>query len=694
MPRANPAPGAVLSLRHPAHLAAAAVAAAAILLTITYRIYEGDVWQHLLVGKVIWERHAIPRSNLWTWPTAGSAQVLPSWGFRALIWPFWSAGGVAGLFVWRWIAALATFGLAWAAARILGARGFAPLFVAVLGCVVAHERFQVRPETFAALLLAAQIALLESRRRRWAGHAVALTAIAWIWVNTHISYPIGLAVLAVYAAEEALRGGRGGIRGAGGAAPRQPPEGSALGDVTSGARRHLPLSIVLALSAAVSIANPFGWRALWQPFEFFLVSSKEPIFRAIGELQPIRWSENLANGLPLLVAGWALFGALRARRRGADLVEIALGAIFLAAAARAQRFLGLLGVVAVPFFGRDLDDALASWRGPAWTRHPASRVLALAAGAIAVGLPTWLTPFPSPGIGVEWSKLPVRACDVMIERDVRGRGFNTFFLGGYLLWRTWPEPGRLPFMDIHQTGTPEDRGLYVAAHSDPAAWRALDAKYRFDWVLLNRILVSPGERLLDLLDADSTWALVFVDDAAALYVRRNGQSGAAAGDAYRLVSGGGGRVSRATRAALGDPALRAELRAELERAAASSPYSAEAHARGANLDMIEGRLDDAKGRLAKALSANPFAPRLHERLGLIALARGRPRDALGEFLQERRLRGRSAGGLELRIAQAYQAMGDEARARNHYLREARRSPAGPEAAEARDSLAAIGRRGS
>jgi hypothetical protein len=48
---------------------------------------------------------------------------------------------------------------------------------------------------------------------------------------------------------------------------------------------------------------------------------------------------------------------------------------------------------------------------------------------------------------------PVAACDFMEKHGVRGRGFNDFFLGGYMLWRFWPDRGRLPWIDIH----PEDR---------------------------------------------------------------------------------------------------------------------------------------------------------------------------------------------------------------------------------------------
>jgi len=107
------------------------VAALAALAAGTYAIHDPDLWQHLVVGKVIWQTHAIPTTQLWTWPTYGLPDVLPSWLFRALLWPVWELAGVHGLYAWRWLATLATFGLMWLAARRMGATGAAPLVMLV-----------------------------------------------------------------------------------------------------------------------------------------------------------------------------------------------------------------------------------------------------------------------------------------------------------------------------------------------------------------------------------------------------------------------------------------------------------------------------------------------------------------------------------------------------------------------------------
>src|SRR5262247_4005734 len=185
-------------LTHPAMLLSLAAILATALLLVTYALFEPDFWQHLLVGKAIWQTHGVPKTQIWTWPTYGTPDITPSWLFRAIIWPLWERGGLWGLFAWRWLTTLATFGVAFVTARRMGSRGFAALGVLLL-CVVAYRlRSQIRPETLVSVLISLQIWLLESRRRGGADRSVWVVAIAWVWANAHISYYLGFVILGAY----------------------------------------------------------------------------------------------------------------------------------------------------------------------------------------------------------------------------------------------------------------------------------------------------------------------------------------------------------------------------------------------------------------------------------------------------------------------------------------------------------------
>ncbi|MFN0150279.1 MAG: tetratricopeptide repeat protein [bacterium] len=626
-------------------------------------------------------------THLWSWPTHGAPDIAPSWLFRVVLWPFYATLGVGGLFAWRWIATLVAFGILARAARTMGARGVAPAVAFVLCALVYRERAQVRPETLAAVFLAIEIAILEARRRGGRERAILLVPLGCLWANTHISFPLCGVVAAIYAIGDAFAARRGSRDSLG--APRSTAKPAEATLPRAAARspnvRRAPLAFIAAAAFAAAFANPYGWRLVWQPFEFWLHQRHELIFQTIGELGPVRWSENVWSCLPILVLAWPLLIAERAMRRRADAVEIALLVIFLPLALSTQRFLGFFVLVAAPFLARDVA-LFAAARAPhflaqrAWLR---TGLAALACAALfAPSIP--IREF-RPGLGVDWRNFPVAACDFVETHDVRGKCLSPFYLGGYALWRFWPAQDRLPFMDIHQSGTPRDRDLIVRASTSSDAWRELDRAHRFDYAILNRLYVPPGDRLLDFVDADSSWALVFADDVAAVYVRRDGACAALARDAYRVAGGGAARVGAVAPRLAGDASLRAQLRAELDRQAAASPQNSEARSLLATIAIIEGRLDDAEPHLREALRIEPFTPRAHERLGMIAMARNQPRDALRELLVEYR-RGARPPGIDLRLAQAYATLGDTKKAREHYERELAARPNNREAA---DSLRAL-----
>lgn len=581
--RRNPAPTRAVEPPPPVPRAAfapvALLAAVLVGLGVSFRLYDPDLWQHLLVGKAIWQLGEIPRTNLWTWPGHGEPYLLPSWLYRALLWPAWQAGGEWGLAALRWLLTLATFGTGWIVARRLGARGLAPL-VAIVWCAsIARHRSMLRPEMFAGLLLVLELWMLERRRAGDRRIAWGLVPLACLWINAHVSYPLFFEVGLAYLADAWVRRREG-------AAP-------------------LALALVLALAFAACFANPFGWAAVWQPFDYVLHQRHEPIFLSIAELHGIPWHDHVRDGLPLLLAAMPLLALARWRRR-LDVAQLALYAMFLPQALGSARMLGPLMVVAAPFFARDLATALGTMRRPAWTRPPRARAALAAAGCLLVATPELLRPGARIGAGFDPGAYPVAACDWLERLGVRGRSFAPFDQGGYLLWRFWPQRDRLPFMDIHQTGTRRDRDLVAVLFARPEAWTELDRGHRFDWVLLPR-KQDPEVRRVEHVDADTSFARVFLDDDWVVWVRRDGPMAALAESLeYHLLPGSFRRLGALGDSVTANPALRPRLRAELDRSIRDSPRSASAVALYANLELLDGnwaaaleRLRDLRRRGAK-----------------------------------------------------------------------------------------------
>jgi hypothetical protein len=201
--------------------------------------------------------------------------------------------------------------------------------------------------------------------------------------------------------------------------------------------------------------------------------------------------------------------------------------VCLTQALTTHRFLGYAALTLAPFAARDMADWLGRARWPGWLLGAPERATLAATACVALAV----LALADPGyrFGVRWGHVdyPERACDWIEAHGVRGRALNVFGQGGYLLYRFYPDPGRLPFMDIHQAGTKEIRYLYAWAQQDTAAWRVLDQRFRFDWVLLPG--ATPGSpRLANFLDADSH-----------VGARVRGRRGRAVAAPQRLVRGPG-----------------------------------------------------------------------------------------------------------------------------------------------------------
>jgi tetratricopeptide (TPR) repeat protein len=664
--RAVTPPEPPLSLRSPWAMFVLLCGAVCLVVSSSYALYDTDLWQHLAMGQAIWHTPGALHVNLWTWPDYGRPYFVSSWGFRALLWPLWSWGGIGALFAYRWLTSLAVFALLLATARAMGARGLSAVLVMVWCSVGYRLRTDVRPETLATVLFALELWLLERERQRVSagqsgGRAVlGIVAIAWAWANLHISYYLGFVLLAMYLAEAHLRARQRGAAG------------------TAALRR---LWIVTLAAAAVSFANPYGWTALRQPFEFALHWRNDPLMKTIAELQPVPWRELLRYGFGL----WPLLLIWRSWRRGLDPVEALGCALFTPLAISSWRFVALYFAFSAPFVARDLHELLISRRWPARLSIPARAVLVAAAG-IALCLPEWVRPELPLGVRFDPETVPEAACDFMAAHGVQGRGFNDTHFGGYLAWRFPLDRRRLPFISTQPEYSPaEDRAGYVAALEKAEGWRLLDARRHFDYVLLERNQMGL-DSLLDRLDQQPNWRMVFSDDAAELLVRTDGSLLAVADSfGYRVVPAG-----RAGRYLLGlacqqDSALRRAAEKELDRMIAASPLGGGAsHLRGW-LALMDGDRETARRALETAVKQLPLLPSVHDMLGTIALQEGRWRDALREFALERRLHDPPFGNL-FRTAVAWRQLGDAGRARVFYRRELARNP---ENQEARDSLAAL-----
>lgn len=500
-PRSRPtAPPATVRWTHPAALASLGALALAVVALQAIRRPDPELWWQLALGGHTLSR-GLAAASFGTWFDAGGGASPPHALFATLVRGLWNTAGEWAPFVLRAALALATLAVALLAATRTARAGlpaaqssrglasFSLLALAAWCALAARPAWQAHPLQLSALWFALQWLALEDYRGGGRAGLVALPLLAAAWANTDASWLVGLAANVVVLAS---------------ALSRRDPRA-----------RRLGLAVIAA--AAASLLQPGGPLAVSELFEFLTRARTETVFRGLPDLRPLDPFAHARTLTPVLILAWPLsrlFSTERPRDPAPLVVAVGLGAL----AAMAGRFVGLWAVACLALLGRDV----VRWSvagGPLqseWAR--AAAAVAICVAAIA----THVTDRAArPGVGLDRTEMPASAVDFMRRHGVQGRLFNAAPFGSYLAWSAEKGDVPLPFVDLRFRGTPDDRANYLAAFTRDADWLRLHARHRFDAVVVERYQ-APGNTLLDRLDADSTWALVFADDVAAIWVRRDG----------------------------------------------------------------------------------------------------------------------------------------------------------------------------
>jgi hypothetical protein len=317
-------------------------------------ISDNSMFVHIRTGMDIAAGRGIPRTDPYSYTAHGAHWVVQSW---------------LPSFTYGWLERIGGFGLvaaeqgaivaalAWLILRLARAGSVARTIAAGgLAVGIGAPFWSQRPLLVGLLAFALTVLIVERRL-----NPLWLVPVVWVWVNSHGSFPLGLAWLVVVAAGAAID-------------QRQ---------ITRGDVRYVGGFVLGLLLAAV---NPLGPRLLFFPLT---VGEKSSVFKAIVEWQsPDFQTPSAMLSLGCLVL--ALMVLFRSRVAWRDILPVAL---FVGLGLFAMRNLAPMAVVMAPVLGRALASARSA--APA-ERRPINRLIA--AGLVAVFLVLGITAVRGPGL--------------------------------------------------------------------------------------------------------------------------------------------------------------------------------------------------------------------------------------------------------------------------------------------------------
>ncbi len=440
-------------------------------------LHDNSFMVHLRTGRLILD-HGIPHHDPYSFSAAGTKWVAESWLAELL---YGSVNRVAGAFGLRLFGAAMGLAIGLLLFRIalrtandrVGAGALTLLTLAVLMNV-----WSERPLMFgilAMLVLGAVVELPDS----WVGRhsMVALSALMWMWANSHGTFIIGFGYLAVHLLGRALEG--------------HPP--------TRGRERVLLRGS--ALAAAVIVINPYGLDLVLFPLRLL---GRGEALQDVAEWQSPNFRE----------AGGLLFGAflvctlvVLARKRP-GIRDVLITVTFVVLGLWAIRNVGLAVIAILPILGRLLrNDTPRSDEGRSVHRLMvvAAVVTLFMVGLNAAGERDW-----------NLRAYPVAAFEAVQQQHLEGRRIYAHDAwGGYLIATAWPDQ-KVFFDDRFDMYPIEINRADTELSQVRPGWLAALDRYQIEVVM-----TQPTKPLAQALAEREDWIRIYADKVAAVYARRS-----------------------------------------------------------------------------------------------------------------------------------------------------------------------------
>lgn len=576
--------------RDPLWYVALIAGACAIFWVCTFKIMDRDFWWHITAGKIMFSTHRIIDIDPFAHTREGMKYFASyEWASQILLWLLYRTGGFTAVILFRGL--IATTCIA-TLLTLTKKRRFAYVLLGVWAMVITKGSFLERPQLFTfalfsvALVLAFRFLDAETPQIR-RNLAFAFVGLTYVWVNMHggaaLLGCVLVGLLLVHSLTRTL----------------------VLHERRWNTGAVMLLIATLACMGASLFLPPNGLNALHYLSQ--LLHDKTIAF--IAEFQPRAWGLYVRELWPFYTLSIASLVVGRRHLVFNGLLLLAFA--FLSRQAFRHEVFFVLVSVATCLYQCDRSEHVdAVW---AWCRRR-SRIVGTftLVGILLLGRVAYVRSFGFERqenlFGFGQFDLASGAFDFIEREHVGGKMFNTYGIGGYSIYRGYPE--RKVFVD----GRNVDYGFDFLAHTyaaglDASEWNKITDQFGVTYALIDYDAIRLEGRLpySAILDGNTDWPLVYLDDWVAVYLKRIPQNQSII-DRYEY------KHLTATRLQFQDeflgettvdfPAVIKELRRIQE----GNPRGIKATVALAKIALQEGRLADVETFVRMAVAAHPYSP--------------------------------------------------------------------------------------
>ncbi len=516
------------------------------------KVFTSDFGTHIAIGREIVNTQSVADKEFLNYPSLGMRNANGEWGFQALLYLVFAAGGVYAVSFLCWAVVFGIYLLLHRSMTLRGANPFLAVFAIFAFSGFLRIRIQPRPEIFTYLFISLTI-FLQSEfyfgEKKWLLYL--FPPLILVWANMHPSYLIAFVLCGAFFVDGLAR-----------AAWKKEVQWARLKVWV------IPPVLAGLLGLILCGLNPHGYSAILTPLH--LISRGQSgggggsaILMSISELTPVK-----GTGLYLYYKAAAGFVALSLLLGGVGrriyLLDLFLFTIAFKGAWDSARAVSMMGLFFSPgaslhltgFFGvlkdRFAPKTAPKQNDPASDRErkkkkkgkketvkpappveptrgslPWGRVAVSAAIIVAVvtfGTVTLSFSFTQLqyGIGMTEHKFSFPAAEFLRKNPVPGKMFNFFDIGGFLDWQLYPQA--LTFIDGRTFNKEVFQEHQMVTGSIPG-WEDVLRKYGITYIVLKS--VDSSGTILPVIPALSRapdWSLVFSDGLFLIFVRNTMQN--------------------------------------------------------------------------------------------------------------------------------------------------------------------------
>jgi hypothetical protein len=444
---------------------------------------DGDLGRHITVGNYIRSNLKIPVRDVFSHTMAGEPVIPHEWLAQLVFSLANVLGGLNGIVLLTAIVIAFTFTLVYLEMRRQNVYRILALFFTLLAAYASSLHWLTRPHIFTFLFTALWAYLLEDERSKsWLFPMIML-----VWANTHGAFIAGFVILGGHIAGwlwEYLH------------------ERAAL-------ERGKQLALIGGLSFAVTLINPAGWR-LWGTSVGYLgnqylvdhtVEYQSPNFH-----EPGTWPFLLLMVLGILALGFG--GRMRAH-------QAILFAAWTAMSLYSARNIPLFAIVTTPYIGIATQVVFEKSLFYQKLENRIANIESMLKGSLLPSIAVILLvsifpPLPGTANQFDTSVFPVSAVNWLQTHPQKGKMFNHFVWGGYLLYRMWPE--KTVFIDGQTDFYGESlTRQYAQVINLEKGWKDILRKYDVSWAI-----IPPNQPLANALRDEMKWIVVYQDNTAVI----------------------------------------------------------------------------------------------------------------------------------------------------------------------------------